>query len=621
MSIKYLNPKSYGQVYQKLVNGYRKVKGKDPTGLDLIKIKLEAAEQIRNSEKIIKFPEEKITPFYEGRPSKGPQADVKKFPTKNKPAAQTYSSDFLDLLEEFNKISKNQPSLAEITGVSNKYPEKTGIVKSTIELLESKDPKSLSRELQRIMKREGTYVDYSDEEVAQILNGFESRTKNKIKPAEEMIDEGDFDPSGFAGGGLAYMLGEPVRMFKGGRIGYSVGAGKKGVQGLLDLVKNKFGKKSITTADKVARPEKAITKEMFDAFNKRLKEKTKSYKQGDPITSENFGDTSFAPDMTGLNKAREMDDDIVKFRTENPAGKGRFTKAEVIITRLKNTIQGAKNNPDETSDYVLKNFPNMIEELKNKPELANNENVFQTLAVEGLPKNQRLKVYDDGTVDFETLKPTHQFKLKEDIKRKLNAEGGRIGFAAGGIDKVRRAFLKLLGAGAGATAATKTGLFGLLKGKQEAKIATKAAEQVVQRNEPPAYVFDLVEIIRAKGKDITKSAQTIERETVKTYKGVDLYETPDGFRIRAEGKSAQEGGKEIDLMYSQMDEIKDEGLETQKSFTVTDYEEATVRPDAEGKMKDVDFYVDEADHKELQKIVDEEKNKFKSGGLAYMLGE
>jgi hypothetical protein len=621
MSIKYLNPKSYGQVYQKLVNGYRKVKGKDPSGLDLIKIKLEAAEQIKNSEKIIKFPEEKITPFYEERPSKGPQADVKKFPTKNKPAAQTYSSDFLDLLEEFNKISKNQPSLAEITGVSNKYPEKTGIVKSTIELLESKDPKSLSRELQRIMKREGTYVDYSDEEVAQILNGFESRTKNKIKPAEEMIDEGDFDPSGFAGGGLAYMLGEPVRMFKGGRIGYSVGAGKKGVQGLLDLVKNKFGKESITTADKVARPEKAITKEMFDAFNKRLKEKTKSYKQGDPITSENFGDTSFAPDMTGLNKAREMDDDIVKFRTENPAGKGRFTKAEVIITRLKNTIQGAKNNPDETSDYVLKNFPNMIEELKNKPELANNKNVFQTLAVEGLPKNQRLKVYDDGTVDFQTLKPTHQFKLKEDIKRKLNAEGGRIGFAAGGIDKVRRAFLKLLGAGAGATAATKTGLFGLLKGKQEAKIATKAAEQVVQRNEPPAYVFDLVKIIRAKGKDITKSAQTIERETVKTYKGVDLYETPDGFRIRAEGKSAQEGGKEIDLMYSQMDEIKDEGLETQKTFTVTDYEEATVRPDAEGKMKDVDFYVDEADHKELQKIVDEEKNKFKSGGLAYMLGE
>jgi hypothetical protein len=665
MSIKYLNPKSYGQVYQRLVNGYRKVKGKDPTGLDLIKIKLEAAEQIRNSEKIIKFPEEKITPFYEERPSKGPQADVKKFPTKNKPAAQTYSSDFLDLLEEFNKISKNQPSLAEITGVSNKYPEKTGIVKSTIELLESKDPKSLSRELQRIMKREGTYVDYSDEEVAQILNGFESRTKNKIKPAEEMIDKGDFDPSGFAGGGLAYMLGEPVRMFKGGRIGYSIGAGKKGVQGLLDLVKNKFGKKSITTADKIARPESVVTRDMFKQFNERMKQKDlqKEYKQGDPITSENFGNTPFAPDTTDLKKAREMkrqltDDEIEDYEeilgdSETWMNEGTVEEAEAAVKRRKEyeqqmyseykvEKQGRKELEEaykeidfrmtgEDTKYEANELADMLAETRYKTEMSD------------LPQKTQIDLYGEA-YDYlmEVKRDAANFKGATNIKtgknivtgeqelpldpttgkpRKLNAEGGRIGFSAGGIDKVRRAFLKLLGAGAGATAATKTGLFGLLKGKKEAKIATKAAEQVVQRNEPPAYVFDLVKIIRAKGKDITKSAQTIERETVKTYKGVDLYETPDGFRIRAEGKSAQEGGKEIDLMYSQMDEIKDEGLETQKTFTVTDYEEATVRPDAEGKMKDVDFYVDEADHKELQKIVDEEKNKFKSGGLAYMLGE
>jgi hypothetical protein len=634
MSIKYLNPKSYGQVYQRLVNGYRKVKGKDPTGLDLIKIKLEAAEQIRNSEKIIKFPEEKITPFYEGRPSKGPQADVKKFPTKNKPAAQTYSSDFLDLLEEFNKISKNQPSLAEITGVSNKYPEKTGIVKSTIELLESKDPKSLSRELQRIMKREGTYVDYSDEEVAQILNGFESRTKNKIKPAEEMIDKGDFDPSGFAGGGLAYLLGEePVKMGKGGRIGYSIGAGKKGVQGLLDLVKNKFGKKSITTADKIARPESAITRDLFKRMSKKLKNKLP--KKGEFIEDGETPDYEYyaellndAEDSRGFNvqgdetievledRLKQLKDEEAYYYGQYKAGKldpepGEINRSR--LTFLKNKSEEAEMSRDkrlitqdelEELDSLEKRFEYL--DLEEKAQDVNRKLTNSEI--------ERLKeINDSGYVDFQ--------KEIDKINRNKKAYGGRIGFAAGGIDKVRRAFLKLLGAGAGATAATKTGLFGLLKGKQEAKIATKAAEQVVKRNEPPAYVFDLVEIIRAKGKDITKSAQTIERETVKTYKGVDLYETPDGFRIRAEGKSAQEGGKEIDLMYSQMDEIKDEGLETQKSFTVTDYEEATVRPDAEGKMKDVDFYVDEADHKELKKIVDEEKNKFKSGGLAYMLGE
>jgi hypothetical protein len=679
MSIKYLNPKSYGQVYQKLVNGYRKVKGKDPSGLDLIKIKLEAAEQIRNSEKIIKFPEEKITPFYEGRPSKGPQADVKKFPTKNKPAAQTYSSDFLDLLEEFNKISKNQPSLAEITGVSNKYPEKTGIVKSTIELLESKDPKSLSRELQRIMKREGTYVDYSDEEVAQILNGFESRTKNKIKPAEEIINEGDFDPSGFAGGGLAYMLGEPVRMFKGGRIGYSIGAGKKGVQGLLDLVKNKFGKKSITTADKIARPEKAITKEMFDAFNKRLKEKTTpdtknlektrgKYGSGEDLykifKKEGItinqavkealadmprlsGDAKYDADAVAevvyqkldidpdtLNQYHVLDvyDKAYNLLTKNKKLtpkesflKQYFAKKSKEKDMYEQAAQREMDAMEAAADVGMKEPMGLTnEEIYAKYQNKISDDLLKKIVIDDNPQRRAevMATLDEAMTMMEKgMDPDQILNIIKNTTRTKNAKGGRIGFSAGGIDKVRRAFLKLLGAGAGATAATKTGLFGLLKGKQEAKIATKAAEQVVKRNEPPAYVFDLVEIIRAKGKDITKSAQTIERETVKTYKGVDLYETPDGFRIRAEGKSAQEGGKEIDLMYSQMDEIKDEGLETQKSFTVTDYEEATVRPDAEGKMKDVDFYVDEADHKELQKIVDEEKNKFKSGGLAYMLGE
>jgi hypothetical protein len=439
MSIKYLNPKSYGQVYQRLVNGYRKVKGKDPTGLDLIKIKLEAAEQIRNSEKIIKFPEEKITPFYEGRPSKGPQADVKKFPTKNKPAAQTYSSDFLDLLEEFNKISKNQPSLAEITGVSNKYPEKTGIVKSTIELLESKDPKSLSRELQRIMKREGTYVDYSDEEVAQILNGFESRTKNKIKPAEEMIDKGDFDPSGFAGGGLAYMLGEPIRMFKGGRIGYSVGAGKKGVQGLLNLVKNKFGKKSITTADKVARPESAITRDLFKRMSKKLKNKLP--KKGEFIEDGETPDYEYyaellndAEDSRGFNvqgdetievledRLKQLKDEEAYYYGQYKAGKldpepGEINRSR--LTFLKNKSEEAEMSRDkrlitqdelEELDSLEKRFEYL--DLEEKAQDVNRKLTNSEI--------ERLKeINDSGYVDFQ--------KEIDKINRNKKAYGGRIG--------------------------------------------------------------------------------------------------------------------------------------------------------------------------------------------------
>ena len=64
-----------------------------------------------------------------------------------------------------------------------------------------------------------------------------------------------------------------IAVANGGRIGYSVGAGKKGVQGLLDLVRNKFGKKSITTADKAPIPPKTLERDMFKKADERLKNK------------------------------------------------------------------------------------------------------------------------------------------------------------------------------------------------------------------------------------------------------------------------------------------------------------------------------------------------------------
>ena len=50
-----------------------------------------------------------------------------------------------------------------------------------------------------------------------------------------------------------------------------------------------------------------------------------------------------------------------------------------------------------------------------------------------------------------------------------------------------------------------------------------------------------------------------------------------------------------------------------------DYEEITVRPDFEGKMKDVDSGLDSYD--DILEEVGESKIKKASGGLAYMMGE
>ena len=89
------------------------------------------------------------------------------------------------------------------------------------------------------------------------------------------------------------------------------------------------------------------------------------------------------PDVTG-----NFANDLAK-----KAGQGKFTKAQVLIQRLENTLKTSKD------PYVLENFPNFIKEIKAQPELANNKNVFDTLGGP-LPKNQKFVEYDDGTMDF-----------------------------------------------------------------------------------------------------------------------------------------------------------------------------------------------------------------------------
>ena len=278
MSIKYANPKTYGAIFQKLVNGYRKVKGKEPTGLDLIKIKLEAADQVKQSEKIIKFPEEKITPFYEERPSKGPQADIKSFPKKqtNQP---TSLESINKLVKDLQDIYEKSPTLTEIMGVSNKYPKKEGIVKITTDYLKTKDEKGIMDEVKKIIDKKGSYVDLSEEERRIILGEAQDLLDNPKKTAEEIIDEGDFDPSG---------------MMNGGRIGYFKGK-LVGLPKALDKINKKFGSKAVTTADKIARPEKAVVKDLFDEFNKRLKQKTTDTEVTLPNGIKGIIDTTYEP--------------------------------------------------------------------------------------------------------------------------------------------------------------------------------------------------------------------------------------------------------------------------------------------------------------------------------------
>ena len=80
-------------------------------------------------------------------------------------------------------------------------------------------------------------------------------------------------------------------------------------------------------------------------------------------------------------------------------GQGAFTKAQVLIQRLENTIKEYKGKTDELAKYVQETFPKFIKEIKANPKLADNENVWKELG-QDLPSNQELVVYGDDTVDF-----------------------------------------------------------------------------------------------------------------------------------------------------------------------------------------------------------------------------
>jgi len=170
--------------------------------------------------------------------------------------------------------------------------------------------------------------------------------------------------------------------------------------------------------------------------NKQFKETQKILKEQMDILNDTPKKASIEGQMEKINKASNRIDELIKEREamykpkEEKAGKGRFTKAEFLLQRLRNTI---KENPDDP--YVQENFPNFIKELEANPDLAKNENVFRELGGD-LPDNQKITVYDDDTLDFATLKPK---KTEEEIIQDLVDEK----FGKGYFDTVEKPTFRL----------------------------------------------------------------------------------------------------------------------------------------------------------------------------------
>ena len=206
----------------------------------------------------------------------------------------------------------------------------------------------------------------------------------------------------------------PDGFANGGRIGFAEGVGRKGILSALADKLNEIapgstavGKttKAISDKAKRAEAERELT-EGFNRFNKDYPKEYYSIKKGEGTeTGTQIVDEKTHQELVAgfNNKLSELEKPEPSVKVvDQKAGKGRFTKAEVLENIINNTIKNFGDDP-ELGEYVRTAFPNILKEIKANPELANNENVFRNLTTQFIDNpNQRLVVYDDDTVDFFT---------------------------------------------------------------------------------------------------------------------------------------------------------------------------------------------------------------------------
>jgi len=358
-------------------------------------------------------------------------------------------------------------------------------------------------------------------------------------------------------------LGGIGGMATGGRIGYKLGAGKKGVQALLDLVRDKFGKKSITTADKAPTPPKTLERDMFKTAEERFNK----------TDSDIYEDSLKGLEDLGAPKLAE-----------------RF--------RLKRKYPGIT---DDLLDKIL-----IDDNMQRKAEvLATIDEVF------------RMMEKGKGTDEIlDTMK---------NVTRTKQADGGimRANFLGGGMG--RRGFLKMLaGLGAGIGAA-KTGLL-KLAGKEPVEQVAKEVVQK-STTTPPPYFFKLAEKIKKFGSDTTPTNERTIAKSLKSKDGTADYILEEDMatgdiQIKKVNMERDDMINDIEIMEFRKGEVV-QGKDGRAIKTPDEYDEVTesISRIYKDNFNDPDYSEGIRVKEVMEEVMDAPSIKKASGGIARMLGE
>ena len=236
------------------------------------------------------------------------------------------------------------------------------------------------------------------------------------------------------------------------------------------------------------------------------------------------------------------------------------------------------------------------------------KNIIKDLKKEGRPIDQIEDFKFELDEAKDSLEKINEYIKNQPTNRTLQAQGGRAGFKDG---MSRRSFLKIMG---GLAALPIVGKF--FKAGKVAAPAVEAAKETV--TQAPSYFFDLVNKIKMFGKEGIPIGPRKRTVNYKNYELTEDISTGDITIVKQKGDPDFDYEEEVMLLR------KGQADETTKGRTPPDeYEELTVRPDMEGKMKDVE---DGIEPEGIQEIIQEASGEAPSikkagGGIARMLGE
>jgi len=457
-----------------------------------------------------------------------------------------------------------------------------------ITFIKSKEPIESMKEANKVIKREGRYKNVTPEESQKILKD----TDDHIFQRDPKPDE--FDPDYASGGRIGYAVGKIV---KGGRWF---------IKNLESLIKEAQNPGPWSRFSKMEAKDKSLA--IVSA-----KERIRSIKAGGPIPDEALESIVANPKFSQLKEGsymrtdpewREMEEVVLEYRKKHAYG-GRIGYAGGGKTGLPAVTMGT---------------PQMNMQQPQMPAGP------QPAGIPGgtiVAQNQMQQSPWMGS----------QMPQPGGMPRPMAAEGGimRMPFGLGSMS--RRAFIKMMAGITGTGVAAGTGL---LKLGKAAKVVPKVTETIAKGADGmPVYITDLIEVVKAKGtRDVIEGFKKSDYSTVHRYKGVEVIDDPSGAIRIKKPQEKQMYGSDEPAYHEVHIEITPGGY-IQKGSTVSDdaakavkapdeYFEATVKPDMDGKMKDVIEEIDEIDHLDLKEIADEIDTlviKKASGGLAYALGE